>query len=140
MWGTATINISNGFDGRTGDEEYLVFPDTPFGAEMEQREGVPSSVIGEEEEEAANDTSKPFPLPPDIFAEVHLFHHNTILEMHHYFESGFLLSKNIPLLAIYKLFKNLNSKVRSNLVAIHKLFKILNSNVRSNLNNKCLTS
>ena len=68
MWGTATINISNGFDGRTGDEEYLVFPDTPFGGEGE----VPSSVIGEEEE-AANDTSKPFPLPPDIFAEVHLF-------------------------------------------------------------------
>ena len=139
MWGTATINISNGFDGRTGDEEYLVFPDTPFGREEQQRGEVASSVIGEEEE-AANDTSKPFPLPPDIFAEVHLFHHITILKMHHYFASGFLLSKNIPLLAIYKLFKNLNSKVRLNIVAIHKLFKILNSNVRSNLNNKCLTS
>ena len=139
MWGTATINISNGFDGRTGDEEYLVFPDTPFGGEGERGEMVPSSVIGEEEE-AGNDTSKPFPLPPDIFAEVHLFHHITILEMHHYFESGFLLSKNIPLLAIYNPLENLNSKVRSKHVAIHKLIKILNSNVRSNLTKKCLAS
>ena len=68
MWGTATINIS-----RTGDEEY----DTQFGGEQQQRgdEMVTSSVIGENEEEAgANDTSKPFPLPPDIFAEVQLFH------------------------------------------------------------------
>ena len=114
MWGTATINISNGFDGRTGDEEYLVFPDTPFGREEQQRGEVASSVIGEEEE-AANDTSKPFPLPPDIFAEVHVFHHITILEMHHYCESVFLLSKKISLVVIYKLFKILNSQVRSNL-------------------------
>ena len=65
MWGTATINISNGFAGSTGVREEF-FTDTPFGGEEEK------AVIGEKvvEETNANDTSQPFPLPPDIFAEV----------------------------------------------------------------------
>ena len=72
MWGTGAINISKGFDGRTGAagyEEYLedVPTDTPFGAGGQQ--GGEMTVIGEEEE-TSNDTSQPFPLPPDVFAEV----------------------------------------------------------------------
>ena len=66
VWGTGAINISTWFDGKTGapgDGEYFedIFPDTPFGE---------VTVIGEEEEEISNDTSQPFPLPPDVFAEV----------------------------------------------------------------------
>ena len=72
VWGTGAINISTWFDGRTGapgDEEYFEdgFPDTPFGG---GQQGGEVSVIGEEEEETSNDTSQPFPLPPDVFAEV----------------------------------------------------------------------
>ena len=65
--GTGAINIGTGFDGRTVDEEYLedISTDTPFGG----GQGGEMTVIGEEEE-TSNDTSQPFPLPPDVFAEV----------------------------------------------------------------------
>ena len=66
MFGTATINISNGFDDGTGVGEEF-FTDAPFGGEEE------NPVIGDEED-TSSDTSQPFPLPPDIFAEVLKLH------------------------------------------------------------------
>ena len=81
VWGAGATNISRTRAAVVGgDAEYLedIFPDTQFGGGQEG--GGEMTVIGEEED-TFKDTSQPFPLPPDVFAEVSIIasqHHSII--------------------------------------------------------------